>query len=247
MRRSDRSVPVIEFAQMTDDLFKAYELYLTDRTRLASAKVEAAKSYDQTILTFSAGAVALSITFLEKLIQRPAVTWLLYVAWILFGVAILATLYSLLASQRACADEICTLDEQFRELAGITEQEAATPPETAELSAYGKTMAWLRKFADLFSPRATVFGIIVRVLNWLAGLFFFLGIVCFALFAKENWATMKPLTDEAAAPSAVASRVRMEDVSATPVTHTSQPSVQSPLPTNTVGTMTPTTQTQNRQ
>ena len=36
---------------------EAFELYLQERTRLTSAKQEAAKSYDQTILTFSAGAV----------------------------------------------------------------------------------------------------------------------------------------------------------------------------------------------
>lgn len=213
---------------MPDDLFKAYELYLADRTRLATAKAEAAKSYDQTILTFSAGAVALSITFLEKLIQRPAVTWLLYLAWILFGVAILATLYSLLASQRACTDEICDLDERFRQLTGITREEEANPPAAESVVAYGKTMVWLRKFADVFAPQSTIFGTFVRVLNRLAGLFFFLGILFFALFARENWATMKAAKEESAGAAAAGSKTTTEPVPTAEPTQTAVPNSPSP-------------------
>jgi hypothetical protein len=224
---------------MNDELFKAYELYLADRTRLATAKAEAAKSYDQTILTFSAGAVALSITFLEKLIQRPAVTWLLYVAWSLFGIAILATLYSLLASQRACTDEICDLDKQFRDLARITDAEENNPPAATELHAFGKTLTWLRSFAALFSPRSNAFGKLVRVLNRLAGVFFFFGIVFFAIFAKENWATMKPSGEGNATPPS--SERRQETTAVAPADETAPIAIQSDRLTTTVTSTSTTT------
>jgi hypothetical protein len=144
-------------------------------------------------------------------------------------------LYSLLASQRACHDEICSLDEQFRQLTGITTAEETHPPEAAALTVYGKTIAWARKFADLFSPRATVFGTIVRVLNRLAGLFFFLGIVFFAVFAKENWTTMKPAKDESAPPAASS----VSTAGHGPSAHANQPIVQSPI-TNTASIRPPT-------
>src|SRR5438094_8679598 len=93
--------PVID-----EKLFKAYELYLSERTRLSTGKREQAKSYDQTILTYSAGAIALSITFLEKVVRNPDVKSWLYTSWILFALAMMSTLYSFLASQKAFECEI---------------------------------------------------------------------------------------------------------------------------------------------
>jgi hypothetical protein len=177
---------------MSQDLFKAYELYLADRTRLATAKLESAKSYDQTILTLSGGAVALSITFLEKLVHRPSVVWLLYASWICFGVAMLCTLYSLLASQRAVHEEIRKLDRSYQALVGVDGQESAKPPEEREKTRFGLSTKWVSAFAKIFMTTESLFGRAVRWLNRLAGLFFFAGVVIFATFAMENWTRIEP-------------------------------------------------------
>lgn len=177
---------------MSQDLFKAYELYLADRTRLATAKLESAKSYDQTILTLSGGAVALSITFLEKLVHRPSVVWLLYVSWLCFGVAMLCTLYSLLASQRATHEEIRKLDQNYQALVGVDREETATPPAENEKGRFGLSRKWVNAFAKVFQATETLFGRAVRWLNRLAGALFFAGVVVFATFAMENWTRIEP-------------------------------------------------------
>jgi hypothetical protein len=106
-----------------EKLFKAYELYLLERTRLTTAKQEASKSYDRTILTFSGGAIALSITFLEKIAPQPDAKGLLYTSWSLLAVAMMSTLYSLLATQRACEQEISDLEKRYEEIVGVSNDE----------------------------------------------------------------------------------------------------------------------------
>src|ERR1043165_4428207 len=50
----------------------------SERNRFIETKTDQSKSYDQTILTFSAGAIGLSITFVEKIAPTPSVPILLY-------------------------------------------------------------------------------------------------------------------------------------------------------------------------
>jgi hypothetical protein len=169
------------------DLFKTFELYLNERTRLTSSKQEASKSYDQTILTFSAGAVALSITFLEKLAPTPTAKPFLYTSWIFFALAIFSTLYSLLASQRAIEEAIGDLETRYQRLLGISDEEKAAATPQPPLTAFGVTMKWLAAFEVLFAKKFAWFGELVKWLNRFAGAFFFVAVLLFGWFALENW------------------------------------------------------------
>jgi hypothetical protein len=61
----------------------------------------------------SAGALALSITFLEKIVPigQAISRWVLSASWIAFGVSILIILFSFLTSQWACSRQLELLDE----------------------------------------------------------------------------------------------------------------------------------------
>lgn len=174
---------------MSDKLMEAFELYLQERTRLTSAKQEAAKSYDQTILTFSAGAIGLSITFLKEIAPRAHAPRLLYASWIFFAVAMLSTLYSLLASQRASEDQIADLDGRYRALVAVDQEEEQANDATAPLTLtpFGVTMKWLTRFKAMFSHQPSFFGSLVKWLNRFAALFFIVGVLLFGWFARQNW------------------------------------------------------------
>ncbi|SRR5216684_3262635 len=174
---------------MSDKLMEAFEFFLRERTRLTSAKQEAAKSYDQTILTFSGGAIGLSITFLKEIAPRAQAPGLLYTSWIFFAVAMLATLYSLLASQRASEDFIADLEARYSSLVSVDKAEEVTPAkETQSLTRFGVTVKWFSRFKEmLFVHHPSPFGSLVKWLNRLAALFFIVGVLFFGWFARQNW------------------------------------------------------------
>jgi hypothetical protein len=184
-----QKTPVVD-----EKLFKAYELYLTERTRLSAAKQEQSKAYDRTILTFSAGAVALSITFLEKVVKSPNAKEWLYTSWILFALAMMSTLYSLLVSQKAFEGEIEQLDTRYRQLVGLPAEEIVSTESPS--TAWGVSLKWLKTFAAIFTPALNFFRATVKWLNRLAGVLFFLGIICFGWFALENWVLLKQQQQE---------------------------------------------------
>ncbi|HJQ40292.1 MAG TPA: hypothetical protein VKB93_24365 [Thermoanaerobaculia bacterium] len=172
-----------------EKLFRAYELYLSERTRLSGGKQEQSKAYDQTILTFSAGAVALSFTFLEKVVKNPNAKGLLYTSWIFFGAAIVSTIYSHLTSQKAFEGEIDDLDTRYRQLTGLPAED--TPSPTSPMTAWGVTLMWQKTFAAMFKPTLNFFRKAVKFLNWCSGAFFFFGLISFGWFALENWVFIK--------------------------------------------------------
>lgn len=84
-----------------------------ERKLLIDAKRDAARSFDQTMITLSAGALGLSLTFVQQLATKPA-EWraFLSVAWICFGFALVAILISFIAFQYAIDAKI-DLKEQI--------------------------------------------------------------------------------------------------------------------------------------
>lgn len=66
--------------------------------------------YDKWILTLSGGALAISLTFMEKFVKtpEPSSIWLIGLSWFFFLVTIIAALVSFLTSQSAmrCARQI---------------------------------------------------------------------------------------------------------------------------------------------
>jgi hypothetical protein len=73
-----------------------------ERKLLVEVKRDAARSFDQTMITLSGGALALSLTFVQQLATKPA-QWrgVLIAAWIAFGSALVAILFSFLLFQYA--------------------------------------------------------------------------------------------------------------------------------------------------
>jgi hypothetical protein len=154
-----------------------FESATAERNRLIGTKTDQSKSYDQTILTFSAGAIALSITFVEKIAPTPAVPVLLYVAWSFFGLAVLFVVLSFLASQAAFQREIDVVNEKWA-AAVAAETKAATEGTAADTPK--QEAAPKNRFTNL-----------TRYLNYASGGMFVSGIIFFVLFGIFNWPVKK--------------------------------------------------------
>jgi len=132
-----------------------------ERNRFIASKSEQSKSYDQTILTFSSGAIALSLTFVEKITPSPLYPWLLYASWIFFGLAVIAVIASFLFSQQAFQNEISYLDSVWN---AVNKRESEMPQRVVN--------------------RHTT---ATRRLNMASGSMFVAGIVFLVLFGATNW------------------------------------------------------------
>lgn len=80
-----------------------YDTKLEYYKLLVEGKRNASKSYDQALLALAGGALGLSVTFIDNFVvtKPPQQGWLLFTAWVLFGVAICCTLTSFLTAQEA--------------------------------------------------------------------------------------------------------------------------------------------------
>lgn len=92
-----------------------YKVYLDERKLLVDAIREGARSFDKAILTLSAGAFGLSLTFIKQIAPtiQPGTICLLITSWVFFGVSILVTLISFLTSQSACKHQIEILEAKL--------------------------------------------------------------------------------------------------------------------------------------
>lgn len=79
------------------------QAFLQFRTELMSAREKSYEQFDSAILTLSSGGLGLSVAFLDNVVEleTAGATWVLVGSWILFAVAILATMSSFLCSQAA--------------------------------------------------------------------------------------------------------------------------------------------------
>lgn len=91
-----------------------YQDYLDERKELVISERETACQFDKAILTLAAGALALSITFINYIAPtpKPSSICLLIIAWTFFGISILSTLISFLTSQAACRRQREILDDK---------------------------------------------------------------------------------------------------------------------------------------
>lgn len=101
--------------QQDDKNQDAYQRYLEERKLLVSAERETAQQFDKSILTLSAGALALSVTFIDKIAPHPKENSLFFLvsAWGLFCLSLLITLVSFLSSQAACRTQRDILDDDI--------------------------------------------------------------------------------------------------------------------------------------
>lgn len=90
--------------------------YFKERDKLIDIEGKSAEQHDKAILTYTAGALALSITFLEKIAPNPRPDSLYLVAWswCLLILSIICMVASFLTSQSACRRQRKFLDDEYR-------------------------------------------------------------------------------------------------------------------------------------
>ena len=67
------------------------------RRHLVEARHSAMEDYDRAVMTLAAATLALSVTFLHEIAPapKPGTTWAVIGAWVLLGIALLATFLSI--------------------------------------------------------------------------------------------------------------------------------------------------------
>ena len=95
------------------NLDKNYKIYLEERKELIHAEQLMYRSFDKAILTLSAGALGISITFINQIAPNPTrdTKCLIISAWIFFSLSVFSTLISFLTSQVACRKQIEICEE----------------------------------------------------------------------------------------------------------------------------------------
>jgi hypothetical protein len=135
-----------------------YQIYLEERTQLITAERDTAKQFDKAILTLSAGALALSITFIKQIASQPkqnSIYWLI-AAWSFFCLSLLSTLISFLTSQAACRNQREILDGDIAK------------KDDSELVHKNKASSW------------------TNTLNYFSIITFILGVVSLIIFSAIN-------------------------------------------------------------
>jgi hypothetical protein len=91
------------------------ETYVRERTTLIEIEQKSADQHDKSILTLTAGALGLSITFLDKIAAKPLpdTLFLVGISWSLFIFGIVCIVASFLTSQSACRRQRELLDEEY--------------------------------------------------------------------------------------------------------------------------------------
>ena len=98
----------------SNDDFK-YKVYLEERKSLVDAEREGSRLFDKAILTLTAGAFGLSLTFIRQMAPdiKSGTAFLLICAWVGFCLSLLFTLISFLTSQSACLKQIKILEVEY--------------------------------------------------------------------------------------------------------------------------------------
>ena len=101
---------------MSDPQDPAYQVYKEQRFEADRFALEIGGRFDKMVTALSGGALALSITFLEKIAPEP-ITWTLYIlgtSWFLLVVSLLLNLSTLAESQNALQQKIRNADNEMR-------------------------------------------------------------------------------------------------------------------------------------
>lgn len=145
-----------------------YDSYVKERDGLRDASLQISERYDKWMLFLSGGALALSVTFIEKIAPHPR-PWsfvILLFAWALLIIAVVLELHALATSQRALTEQVTLLDREYQNfLQSLSQDEHAVAvgpvgsPATAENEYVAKT-----RTLNAWSLRSFVTGIILLCL-----------------------------------------------------------------------------------
>lgn len=93
-----------------------YDSYVKERDGLRVASLKISERYDKWMLVLAGGALALSLTFIEKIAPHPK-SWsfvFLLIAWLLLIVSVVLELVALATSQRALTEQVALLDNEYQ-------------------------------------------------------------------------------------------------------------------------------------
>jgi len=120
-----------------NDKENLHKIYLEERRELIKSQIEGSKQFDRAILTYSSGALMLSIIFMEKIASSPIqCKCLLILSWIFFILAIISTIISFLLSQKAHEEQIEILEELY-----IQGREEPRPNKFSSLTKYSNILS----------------------------------------------------------------------------------------------------------
>jgi len=133
-----------------------YKVYLEERKQLVEAERKTAQQFDKAILTLAAGALALSITFINHIAPHPKPNsiYFLIIAWISFSLSMLSTLISFLTSQAACRKQRDIIDKSVLDKNDSKNKAASWTN-------------WLNYFSIGFFIAGVIFLIIFSIINLL--------------------------------------------------------------------------------
>ncbi|MGH7969567.1 MAG: hypothetical protein ACREIC_12650 [Limisphaerales bacterium] len=147
-----------------------YEQYSKERGELFKTNVELGGRYDQWILTLSAGAIGLSIAFLEKIAPHPEpnTIFILGFSWFWLLLALLSGFIALLTAQYSATKQIEFLDADYAAFRNAVKK--------------GEETNLVREH------KRNRFSEVTNILNWISASTFVLGVLFLCVFAYSNMA-----------------------------------------------------------
>ena len=109
------ATPIDDAERVKKDEEARYQIYLDENKSLVAGEETSTDHFDKNILTLAAGAIAISLVFLEKIAPHPLESSLVYLrfAWGGLVISLLSTLSSFLTSQHAYRRQREINDEIF--------------------------------------------------------------------------------------------------------------------------------------
>ena len=110
----DNDIPCSSKSNSSDE--ECRSRLIEERKTLEKALLDQSGSFDKWVLTLASGALALSLTFIEKIVPHPDTNTINFLigAWSCFGSSILLTLISFLFSQKACLKNIEIIEKLLK-------------------------------------------------------------------------------------------------------------------------------------
>lgn len=168
----------MEEKDQKDAIKEWHKVLYKEREILIDEYREATRSFDQNMLTLSAGALGLSITFINFIAPTPHETTYVVYAWYFFISTLLSTLISFLTSQSACRKQMVNLDHMIN------------ASQVKSKCGWKYFIPWWMKkkkasCKDCYSRNC--WANVTLVLNIISIILFILGVICFAIFAERSF------------------------------------------------------------
>ncbi len=130
-------------ARGEDSQKRALNLHATHLAQAWTDQQASTDSFDNNLLTFSSGALGLSIAFIKDIVPLEHAEWLktLYFSWFMFGCCIIVTVASFQIAARAAMAHIKVLDDYY-----IDGDETAL----TRKSPWEKSLPWCAGLGSLF-------------------------------------------------------------------------------------------------